>query len=133
MSGIARAQIDWLGGSGQQRSGRQIKQAAIAKVLSHSAERWRESYKAAVAQWFAELGGGATFTGEDLRLAALRSGMEHPHHCNAWGGMSTGTISAWLRDELIVVDGHAQAADPKARARLYPRYRKVGAETLVGN
>ena len=63
----------------------------------------------------------AEFTGEDIRLAMEAAG-EHPHHHNAWGGITSRMVTSGL---LVKTGEWRKMRGPRSNARSTPVYRRA--------
>lgn len=104
--------------------GRAARDEGISRVTASTSAGWKIAYVGIVADWFASLPRGATFTGETLRLIVKKNGMADPPHPNAWGGVANGVLRRLLSKGLVQVVGFQNATDPRAHARLYRLYQK---------
>lgn len=96
----------------------------ILSVTQNADEMWKALYRAHAVHFINALDVGDTFLGENLRRV-LEPQIGKPHHPNAWGAMARSSITRWMKDGFIEIDGmgHAQAA--KSHATLMPRYKVV--------
>jgi hypothetical protein len=106
------------------KSGRELRDEGIRKALSNQ-ETWKDRYRILVVRWFDSLPAGATFNGEDLRRAALGSGIDQPRHHNSWSAGASGVLRLWMRDGRVTEAGMTQALRPSRHANLIRLYRKV--------
>jgi len=104
--------------------GRRLRDKGMAQVEENSVP-WRDHCKTALNDWFANAPSGVSFTGEDLRLSLQSSGIEEPHHPNAWSAVVGGKVRQWLKAGAIVEAGMEHSKDPKAHARRVMSYIKV--------
>ena len=104
--------------------GRRLRDKGMQQV-EENAVPWRDHCKTALNDWFASAPSGVSFTGEDLRLSLQSSGIEEPHHPNAWSAVVGGKVRQWLKAGAIVEAGMEHSKDPKAHARRVMSYIKV--------
>ena len=104
--------------------GKGLRDEGISLVLGAESVRWKNAYRASVLTWFGQLPVGHPFTGETLRMVALRD-VGEPHHPNCWGGVANGLIRGWLRTRQIKVVGLQSATDSRSHAHLYRVYQKL--------
>ena len=109
------------------QDGKLLRDEGMERVASHSG-LWKDRARAAMDAWFARLGPGQAFTGEDIRLA-IREVVGEPHHPNAWGAVTGGRVRGWLLNAEIELVAVVEAKDPKNHATRLRRYRKRGGGT----
>ena len=103
-----------------------LRDAGISKVLESQTGEWKEKAREYARLFVETRERGSYFIGEDIRMFTEKKAGS-PTHCNAWGGLIQGVIRYYLKQECIVIEGWGQAAQKSAHARLYPRYKVVGA------
>jgi len=104
--------------------GRFLRDEGMATVEENSG-LWKEEAKHKMDIWFELQPVGTLFVGEDIRLELEKTGMEPPHHHNAWSAVIGGRVRTWLKTERIEVYGLQAGKDPKAHARRMITYRKL--------
>lgn len=101
-----------------------LRDEGIATVKQNADEAWKALYRAYAVQFINAKQIDDTFLGEDLRRA-LEPQIGKPHHPNAWGAMARSSITRWIKDGFVEIDGMGHAKDAKSHASLLPRYRVV--------
>lgn len=102
-----------------------LRDEGIAKVLANQTDDWKDKARSSSRDFIFRLPVGASFTGEDVRLAAQTVAGQPIHH-NAWGGIIGSAIKDALRIGFVELVGLAPARSKSAHARRYPQYRVKG-------
>lgn len=104
--------------------GRRRRDKGESAVLRAQSD-WRALYVASIGRWFDSLSPGTTFTGEDLRHAALIAGIGRPIHHNAWSAGAAGLIRRWFKETKVELTGQTVLArSAKTHAHALRQYRK---------
>ena len=100
-----------------QTEGRSSRDAALAQVLEHAGESWRDD----AARLIRERLAGQEVLAEEFRALCVAEGIK-PHHCNAWGGLTNALVRAGVIEDTGRV---AKSRDPRSHARRQPVWRVV--------
>lgn len=89
--------------------------AALAQVLSNAGESWRND----AVRLIRERLSGQEVLAEQFRLLCEKNGIR-PHHCNAWGGLTSALLKAGVIEDTGRVE---KSRDPRSHARRQPVWR----------
>jgi hypothetical protein len=117
-----KEEMNW----GIRDTGKSRRDEGTKRVLNNAGEKWREDYRAAISKWYASLPVGSQFTGEKLREAVKKAGVDDPHHVNAWGAMARAFTHDLLHNGKIVVTPFMTSATSiRNHAHRYATYEKI--------
>jgi hypothetical protein len=89
--------------------------AAMAQVLEHAGETWRDEAMRLIRERLA----GQEVLAEKFRALCEGAGIR-PHHCNAWGGLTAALVKAGAIEDTGRVE---KSRDPRSHARRQPVWR----------
>lgn len=96
---------------------KRARDAALAQVLEHAGESWRND----AARLIRERLAGQEVLAEKFRVLCEANGIR-PHHCNAWGGLTAALAKAGVIEDTGRVE---KSRDPRSHARRQPVWRVV--------
>lgn len=99
------------------RQGQRARDAAVAQVLKHAGDSWRDDAVTLIRERLA----GREVLAEEFRVLCEANGIK-PHHCNAWGGLTAALVKAGVIEDTGRVE---KSRDPRSHARRQPVWRVI--------
>jgi len=97
--------------------GQRAKDDGIAQVLKHAGDSWRDDAVTLIRERLA----GMEVLAEEFRVLCEANGIK-PHHCNAWGGLTSALVKAGVIEDTGRVK---KSRAPRSHARRQPVWRVI--------
>jgi hypothetical protein len=104
--------------------GRALRDEGMESVADNSGS-WKYSARSLAKLWLTMQPLRTVFSGEQIRAALKKGGLEEPHHHNAWSSVIGSLIREALAEGIIEVVGIRSSSSAAAHARKVVVYRKL--------